>query len=70
MYPLNLKVAGLGGASRARVFYPAGKRDLSNWLYLFRLVKRWGDIERILSGRGPGPWFQAVHENRVSEVNV
>jgi hypothetical protein len=53
-----------------RIFYLAGKRDLSNWDYLVRLVRRWDDIERTLSARGPGPWFMAVYDTRVSEVAV
>jgi len=53
-----------------RVFYLAGKRDLSNWDYLVRLVRRWGDIERTLSDRGIGPWFMAIHDNRLTELRV
>ncbi len=53
-----------------RVFYIAGKKDLSNWDYLVRLVRRWRDLERILDQRGPGPWFMAVQDNVVNEVGV
>jgi hypothetical protein len=53
-----------------RVFYLSGKKDLSNWDYLVRIVRRWGDIERTLEERGPGPWFMAVSDLRVSEVKV
>jgi hypothetical protein len=53
-----------------RVFHLAGKRDLSNWDYLVRLVRRWGDIERILRDRGPGPWFMAVQDRAVTERAV
>ena len=53
-----------------RVFYVAGKRDLSSWDYLVRLVHRWDDIEEKLATRGPGPWFFPVHETKISEVTV
>ena len=53
-----------------RVFYLAGKRDLSNWDYLVRLVRRWDDIEHTLNERGQGPWFIAVHDARVTELIV
>jgi PIN like domain len=51
-----------------RVFHLAGKRDLTNWGYLVRLVRRWMDIEEVLQNRGPGPWFIAVHDSRIVEV--
>jgi hypothetical protein len=51
-----------------RVFRIAGKRDLTTWGYLARLVRRWQDMEAILATRGDGPWFMAVHETRVTEV--
>src|SRR5258706_16145138 len=46
-----------------RVFWIAGKRDLSTWDYLVRLVNRWGDIERELEDREDGPWFMAVNDH-------
>jgi hypothetical protein len=51
-----------------RVFWIAGKRDLSTWGYLERLVRRWTDLEGILETRGPGPWFMAINENGIKEV--
>lgn len=50
------------------VFWIAGKRDLSNWDYLVRLVRRWHDIDDRLANLGPGPWFMAVNENAVVEI--
>ena len=51
-----------------RVFFLAGRRDLSNWGYLVRLVKRWDDVENVMRLRGSGPWFYAVHDTRVAGV--
>jgi PIN like domain len=53
---------------RVRAFWVAGKKDLSVWSTLVRLVNRWPDIERIVAGRGPGPWFMAINEDRVAEI--
>lgn len=53
-----------------RVFWIAGKKDLSNWDYLARLVYRWKDIETVLATRGPGPWFMAVNDRNVVEIHV
>jgi hypothetical protein len=53
-----------------RVFHLAGKRDLSNWDYLVRLVRRWDDMERVIASRGTGPWFMAVNERDVTELRV
>jgi hypothetical protein len=52
------------------VFYVAGKRDLSSWGNLVRLVYRWDDIEEKIATRGPGPWFFDVFETKLSEVVV
>lgn len=53
-----------------RVFWIAGKRDLTNWDTLVRLVRRWEDIEEAIRVRGPGPWFYAVTDARISEIRV
>jgi hypothetical protein len=53
-----------------RVFCIAGKRDLDSWGYLLRMVRRWADLERTLEEHGPGPWYMAIHESRISEVIV
>lgn len=57
-------------SSGLRVFRLAGKRDLTTWGYLVRLVNRWDDIEQVVRDRGPGPWFYAVNEARLSEIAV
>ena len=51
-----------------RVFHIAGKRDLTNWGYLVRLVRRWADMEEVLASRGAGPWFMAVYDTRIVEA--
>lgn len=51
-----------------RVFYIAGRRDLSNWEYMGRLVRRWQDIENAIHDSGPGPWFFHVLETKVKPV--
>jgi hypothetical protein len=53
-----------------RAFWIAGKRDLSTWDTLVRLVRRWNDIEEAIRVRGPGPWFYAVTDDRISEIRV
>ena len=51
-----------------RVFWIAGKRDLSTWDALVRIVRRWAEIERALEDLGDGPWFCAVNENRITQL--
>ena len=53
-----------------RVFWIAGKKDLSSWGYLVRLVRRWNDIERELRAREKGPWFIAIDDGSVHELRV
>jgi PIN like domain len=53
-----------------RVFWIAGKRDLTTWGYLVRLVRRWDDVEQALLDRGSGPWFVAINEGGVSALTV
>ncbi|MEU7910243.1 hypothetical protein [Microbispora bryophytorum] len=53
-----------------RVFWIAGKKDLSNWDTMRLLVRRWDDIEREIKERGPGPWFMAVTEPRLSAMSI
>jgi len=59
-----LKEAGL------RVFEIGGKRDLSTWDWLTRLVRHWDTIEEIVRSRGPGPWLYIVNENAVVELEM
>ncbi|MGI8478495.1 MAG: hypothetical protein ACR2M2_01320 [Gaiellaceae bacterium] len=53
-----------------RVFWIAGKRDLSTWDALSRLVRRWADMEDALTDKGPGPWFVAVNEANLVDILV
>jgi hypothetical protein len=57
-------------AHSLRVFWIAGRRDLSNWETLVRLVHRWGDIERVVTERQQGPWFYAVNDSLIRELTV
>lgn len=59
-----LREAGL------RVFEIGGKRDLSTWDWLTRLVRHWDTIEEIVRSRGPGPWLYIVNENAVVELEM
>jgi hypothetical protein len=51
-----------------RVFRIGGKRDLSTWDWLVRVVRRWGDIEETVRTRGPGPWLYAVNDGGLVEI--
>jgi len=51
-----------------RVFWIAGKKDLSTWDYLVRIVRRWREIERAIESNGDGPWFVAVNEGNLTEI--
>lgn len=53
-----------------RVFWLAGKRDLSTWDSLRLLVQHWDRIEELVRDRGPGPWFQAVSGAGIRELPV
>ncbi|HET8893271.1 MAG TPA: hypothetical protein VFM96_04155 [Gaiellaceae bacterium] len=53
-----------------RVFWIAGKRDLTTWDYLVRVVKRWDEIERIVATRGAGPWFVAINETGLRDIPI
>jgi hypothetical protein len=61
---LYLKDAGL------RVFEIGGKRDLSTWDWLTRLVRHWDTIEEIVRSRGSGPWLYIINENAVVELEM
>ena len=52
------------------MFWIAGKRDMATWGWLTRLVHHWTVIERIIAERGDGPWFYAVNEQSVREMNL
>lgn len=53
-----------------RVFWIAGKRDLSNWENLVLIVRSWDRMEHIIRDRGPGPWFYAVSDGAMREFSV
>lgn len=57
-----LREAGL------RVFWIGGKKDMSTWDWLTRLVRHWGALERVISERGAGPWFYSVNEGGLKEI--
>lgn len=57
-------------ASGLRVFRLAGKRDLTTWGYLVRLVQRSDDMEAVIRDRGSGPWLYAINETSVTEVPI
>jgi hypothetical protein len=48
----------------------AGKRDMTTWGWLARLVRHWAVIERVIVERGDGPWFYAVNDQSVREMNL
>jgi PIN like domain len=53
-----------------RGFWLAGKKDLSTWDALVRVVRRWSEIERTVDQRGAGPWFCAINENAINEMTL
>lgn len=53
-----------------RVFWIGGKRDLSTWDTLVRLVRRWRDIEKVMAARGSGPWFMSINDLNLTEIAV
>lgn len=65
--PAELDAFRSGGL---RVFWIAGKRDLSNWENLVLMVKWWDRMEEIIRDRGPGPWFYAVSDGAIREFTV
>jgi hypothetical protein len=50
-----------------RVFCIGGKRDMSTWEWLARVVRYWPRMEEIIIERGPGPWICMLNENGVDE---
>lgn len=57
-------------ANRIRAFWISGKKDISNWETLDRVIRRWSEIERVIETRGNGPWFYGIHHTTVSPISV
>jgi hypothetical protein len=55
---------------KMRVFWIAGKKDLSTWDTLVRVVRRWDEIERAIATKGGGPWFVAINESRLTDLAI
>lgn len=53
-----------------RVLWIGGKRNLTTWDSLVRLVRRWDEIEEVVADRPSGPWFMSINEHDVTEVAV
>lgn len=60
----TLKAAGL------RVLCTGGKRDLTTWEWLVRIVKHWGLIEDIIESEGAGPWFFVINDRNLTRLEV
>jgi len=43
---------------------------MATWGWLMRLVPQWTVIERIIAERGDSPWFYAVNDQSVREMNL
>ena len=50
-----------------RVFCIGGRKDLSTWDWLARVVRHWPRMEAIVEDRGRGPWIFMLNEDVVSE---
>lgn len=50
-----------------RVFNIGGKRDVSTWDWLVRVVRHWQRMEDILAARPTGPWIYILNENSIDE---
>lgn len=53
-----------------RAFWIAGKKDTSTWDQLCRLVRRWGEMERIIATLPDGPWFMAIDQKAIKAIKV
>lgn len=53
-----------------RVFWIAGKRDLTTWGWLVRIVRHWQRLEAIIEECGDGPWFYAINEVGLTELTL
>lgn len=53
-----------------QAFWISGKKDLSNWDNLARLVRHWDAIEDVIADRGAGPWAYAVNDAEITEIRL
>lgn len=53
-----------------RVLYIAGKKDLSNWEYLGRLIRRWDEVELSIQTGGVGPWLFYILDRSVRPIPI
>jgi hypothetical protein len=53
-----------------RVFCIGGKKDLSTWEWLVRLVRFWDRMESIIDSRPEGPWLYMITAGALTEVNL
>lgn len=53
-----------------RVFWIGGKKDMSTWEWLTRMVRHWDAIERTIVDRGDGPWFSAVNAGGIKRIAI
>ena len=51
-----------------RVLRLAGRKDLSTWDAIIRLVHRWEDIERLMRDRPHDPWVFEVFDTSLKEL--
>lgn len=57
-------------AAGLRVFRIGGKKDLSTWDWLVRIVHRWDDMEQVMRDRPDGPWFYVINEAGLTELRL
>lgn len=53
-----------------RVLRLAGRKDISTWDAIVRLVRHWEKIEQVLRDRPTGPWAYEIYETRLIELPV
>ncbi|QTI70022.1 hypothetical protein [Gordonia polyisoprenivorans] len=53
--------------SGLRVFNIGGKRDMSTWDWLSRVVRYWPRMEEIVHDRPVGPWIYMLNEGNIVE---
>lgn len=53
-----------------RAFIIGGRRDMSNWDWLGRVVRHWPRMEQVIEDRPVGPWFYLINQNGLAEVEL